>query len=79
MIYRIAVQGVLDQSWSDWLNGVDIHTESSEDCRVVTTLTGDLMDQATLFGILDHIRDLNLELISVHRQEKPETGEGKDE
>jgi hypothetical protein len=69
MVYQIKIKGVLDQSWSNWLGDVDIHTERMEDGGVTTTLMGDLIDQATLFGILDRIRDLNLVLVSVNQRE----------
>ncbi len=65
MVYQIKIKGVLDQSWSNWLGDVDIRTERMEDGGVITTLVGDLSDQAALFGILDRIRDLNLVLVSV--------------
>lgn len=66
MRYQIKIKGVLDQSWSNWLGDVDIQTEPVENGVVVTTLQGELIDQATLFGILDRIRDLNLVLVSVN-------------
>lgn len=69
MIFRIKIAGVLDQSWSDWLGNVKIMPEPQKDGSVITTLTVDLTDQSALFGILDHIRDLNLSLIDVARDE----------
>ncbi len=72
MVYQIKIKGTLDNSWSDWLGNVEICAGQAEDGCVVTTLTIDLVDQATLFGILDHVRDLNLELVSVNQQ-----GEGE--
>jgi hypothetical protein len=68
MVYRIKIKGVLDPTWSNWLGNVDIHTEQSEEDGVSSSLTVDIIDQAALFGILDHIRDLNLVLISVNQQ-----------
>lgn len=65
MVYQIKVKGSLDKTWSSWLGDVDIRTERGED-GLVTTLTVRLADQSALFGILDHIRDLNLILVSVH-------------
>jgi hypothetical protein len=69
MVYQIKIKGALDQSWSNWLGDVNIHAERMEDGSVITTLMGDLIDQATLFGILDRIRDLNLVLVSVNQGE----------
>jgi hypothetical protein len=44
-----------------------MRTEQTDEKEVITTLTVDLIDQAALFGILDHIRDLNLTLVSVNQ------------
>jgi hypothetical protein len=67
MIYQIKISGALDQTWSNWLGNVEMRTEQTEEKGVITTLTVDLIDQAALFGILDHIRDLNLTLVSVNQ------------
>lgn len=69
MVYQIKLQGKLDQSWVDWLGGVEISAEPGKDNTWVTTLTGDITDQPALFGVLDRIRDMNLVLISVNRLE----------
>lgn len=63
-VYQIQVWGKLDESWSDWLNGMTITFESG-----VTTLTGLVSDQSVLRGILDRIWDLNLLLIAATRIE----------
>ena len=65
MSYRIKIAGGLDQSWSDWLGEVKMVPEQLQDGTSITTLTIDTDDPAHLFGILDHIRDLNIKLISV--------------
>jgi hypothetical protein len=67
MIYQIKVQGELDQSWSDWLGEVEITAERAEDGSMITTLMVDAADQPALFGVLDHLRDLNFVLIQVSR------------
>jgi len=59
--YRIRVQGRLDESWSQWFDGLTVTFEDD-----VTTLTGPLTDQAALRGVLDRIWDLNLAVISVN-------------
>ncbi len=75
MVYKIKIKGELDKTWSLWLGNVDIRTEQTEDNGVITTLTVELIDQSALFGILDHIRDLNLLLVSVNQLgEDQETG-----
>ena len=65
--YQISVKGVLDPDWSDWLNGFEVHTEAAPDGTCTATLTGAIMDQAALRGMLNKICDLNLELISLSR------------
>ncbi len=67
MIYQIMIKGTLDQSWSDWLGNVKIATGPAENGAVITTIRVDATDQSALFGILDHIRDLNLDLLNVAR------------
>jgi hypothetical protein len=60
-IYEIRVQGHLGDRWSDWFEGLTIHNDSNGE----TTMTGMLVDQSALFGVLCKIHDLNLVLISV--------------
>ena len=62
--YQITLQGRLDESWSEWLDGMMLVFEDG-----ITTLTGTVADQAALRGILSKIWDLNLTLISVSRIE----------
>ena len=69
MIYQINVKGELDQSWTDWLGGVEITSNLVEGGSVITTLIVDVIDQSALFGILDRIRDLNFVLINVISKE----------
>jgi hypothetical protein len=62
-IYNIRVKGHLDPCWSEWLDGVVITPlENGE-----TFLSGPVVDQAALHGLLAKIRDLNLKPISVIR------------
>ena len=58
--YRIRLKGHLDPKWSDWFEHMVISTESGD-----TILTGSLVDQAALHGLLTRIHDLNLALLSV--------------
>lgn len=62
-VYEFRVEGHLADRWSDWFEGLTIRNDSNGE----TTLTGQLTDQAALFGVLTRIHDLNLILISVHR------------
>ena len=65
-VYQIKVKGVLDEKWSDWFNGMTMTFENASDGSPITTLTG-AVDQAALHGLLNKIRNLNLDLISVCR------------
>jgi len=65
MVYHTRVTGELDQSWTIWLGAVQITLDRDEPGGIITTLMVDVVDQSALFGILDRIRDLNLELLSV--------------
>jgi len=61
--YEIRVEGHLAARWADWFEGLAIRNEPNG----ATILTGLLVDQAALFGVLTKIHDLNLALISVNR------------
>lgn len=63
--YQIKIDGELPESWSDLFNGLAAETHAMADGSIATTLTGPVVDQAALHGILDTIRDLNLKLIAV--------------
>jgi len=60
-IYRIRIKGHLDPQWTDWFEGLTITLEEGGD----TLLTGPIVDQAALHGLLKKVRDLGLPLISV--------------
>jgi hypothetical protein len=69
LVYAIKVQGVLDQKWSDWFDGLAITPQEDEK----TLLTGPVADQAALFGLLNKIRDIGLPLLAVNRVEVSES------
>lgn len=64
-VYAIRVEGALAERWSAWFAGLEVCREPDGN----TLLRGVLADQAALHGVLARIRDLNLVLISVSRQE----------
>lgn len=63
-VYEILVEGALDDNWSDWLDGVSVTVLENGN----TLLTGSVPDQSALYGLLAHIRDMNLKLISVKKR-----------
>ena len=63
-IYHIQIQGVLGTQWADYLGGLDISID--EDLQPpVTTLSGQVIDQAALVGIIHGLYDLGFPLLSV--------------
>ncbi len=62
-IYQIRIKGHLDPQWADWFGGLAITLEGDGD----TLLTGPVVDQAALHGLLRKVRDLGLPLISAVR------------
>ena len=62
---EIRVKGCIDEHWSAWLAGLNItHTDEDE-----TVLSGKVVDQAALYGVLSMLRDLGLPLLSVASEE----------
>ena len=64
-VYRIILKGHLDPEWSDWFDGLTITLADNGE----TMLTGPLIDQTALHGVLIKIRDLGLPLLSLTRIE----------
>jgi hypothetical protein len=65
--YQICVQGRIDLTWSDRLEGMTITLSKSEVGAPLTTLEGELRDQAALAGVLNALYELHLPVISVKR------------
>jgi hypothetical protein len=63
MIYQIRIKGHLGHQWTDWFGGLTITLEDNGD----TLLTGPVVDQAALHGLLRKVRDLGMVLLSVIR------------
>jgi len=61
MVYQIRIKGQLGRAWADWFGGLTITLEDNGD----TLLTGPVIDQAALHGLLKKVRDLGLPLVSV--------------
>lgn len=65
--YLITVEGKIDPSWSDWLGSLQLVSKKGADGMIQTTLSGRLIDQADLRGLLNRLWDLNLVLRSVQQ------------
>jgi len=73
LIYQIRIKGHLDRKWADWFAGLSITAlENGE-----TLLTGPVLDQAALHGLIRKVRDVSLPLVAVIRIE-PEQADGPD-
>jgi len=65
--YEICIKGHLADRWVDWFEGLTITLEDSG----LTILTGLVVDQAALHGLLRKIHDLGIPLLSVNRVNPP--------
>jgi hypothetical protein len=73
LVYQIRIKGHLGRQWTDWFSGLTILQEDNGD----TLLTGPVIDQAALHGVLRKVRDLGMPLLSVMRV-KPGQAEAPD-
>ena len=60
--YEIRVEGVLDQRWTAWFEGLEIGSDQNQ-----TLIWGPVADQAALHGLLNRVCDLGLVIVSVRR------------
>ena len=69
-LYQIRIQGHLGAQWTEWFEGLTIALEDNGE----TLLTGPVLDQAALHGLLRKVRDLGLPLLSVIRLQAEQAG-----
>lgn len=72
-VYEIRIEGHLGFQWTDWFESLTITREEGG----VTLLTGPVVDQAALYGLLKKVRDLGMPLVSVNRVRPCQTGSKK--
>jgi hypothetical protein len=65
-IYQFRIASKLDRRWAAWFGGLELGYEIIAGAPCVTTLTGTVIDQSALHGILVKLRDLNVTLLSVN-------------
>ncbi len=68
-LYEIRIEGLLDDRWAAWFEGLTLTREDNGD----TLLTGPVVDQAALHGLLKKVRDLGAPLLSVNIIHEGET------
>jgi hypothetical protein len=73
MVYQIRIKGHLGRQWTDWFGGLSITLEENGD----TLLSGPVIDQAALHGLLRKVRDLGMPLLAVIRL-KPSYADASD-
>ena len=74
--YEIRLKGHLDDRWAEWFEGLTITLEENGD----TLITGPVVDQSALHGLLKKVRDLGMPLVSVSPLEDgPSTTPGTDQ
>jgi len=65
-VYTIEIQGQIDENWLSYFDGLEIEVVG-QGRSAITTITGCLIDQAALQGILQHLYGLGLVLLRVER------------
>ena len=70
-VYQIVIKGHLDHEWSEWFDGLTITLMDSGE----TILSGPIVDQTALHGVLIKIRDLGLHLLGLTRTEPESANE----
>jgi hypothetical protein len=73
-VYQICVRGRLTERMAAALEGMTLHAGSAN-----SVFTGEVEDQAQLYGLLDRLPDLGLELISVQPWPAPRSGNREDQ
>ncbi len=71
VVYQIRIKGHLSDRWANWFEGLTITLEDNG----ITLLTGPVVDQAALHGLLKKVRDLGMPLLFVNRIELSQTDE----
>ena len=72
---EIRVKGHLNQQWSDWFDGLALLTSEQGE----TLLTGTVLDQSALYGLVGKLRDLGLPLISIDVRQEPNSSDQEHE
>ena len=74
--YKICVKGHLGERWTLAFEGLELRADYSSDGSPITVLTGPIVDQSALYGLVARIRDLGLTLLLVKRLGSEPDNEG---
>ena len=74
--YKICMKGHLGERWSLAFEGLELRSDFSSDGSPITVLTGPIVDQSALYGLVAKIRDLGLTLILIKRLGSEPDSEG---
>lgn len=67
--YQVRIKGHLGSQWANWFEGFTITLENNGD----TLLTGPVVDQAALYGLVKRVRDMGMPLVSLTQVQSEET------
>jgi len=67
--YEIRVRGSIAENWWDWFEGMTIAHKADTEGIPITVLTGNVVDQAALIGMLRRLHNLRLQLLSINQVE----------
>jgi hypothetical protein len=70
---EIHIEGRLDMLWVDWLDGFTLSYSGQKE----TVLTGQVTDQAALYGLIAKLRDLGVKLLTVQYGDELSAGESE--
>jgi hypothetical protein len=73
-IYQIRVQGQISERWAPWFEEMAVRIDQDAGAASTTMLSGPVVDQAALFGLLHKLYNLGLPLLSVRRIEPEDNG-----
>jgi hypothetical protein len=68
--YEIHIQGQLNDNWSEWLEGMTLQWQANGEM----ILSGSLVDQAALMGVLNKLNRLNITILAVNETNREDTG-----
>ena len=63
--YQITIRGHMDARWESWFDSFTITPSYAANDEAITILTGCVVDQAALYGMVARLRNLGAELVSI--------------